>query len=70
MEQLNILLKPLINTLLVIVLILLSFALYYLTVTLLKVSKIAQRIEFLTDIKGWMDVLKSFNKWRNKEKTK
>ena len=71
MDQLSILLRPIINTLLVIVLILLSFALYYLSVTLLKVSKIAQRIEFLTDVKGWMDALKSINNWRNnKQKNK
>lgn len=70
MEQFSIILKPIINTLIVIVLILLSFVLYYLTVTLLKVSKIAQRIEFLTDVKGWMDALKAVKNWRNKQKSK
>jgi hypothetical protein len=69
MEQFAILLKPVINTLLVIVLIILSFALYYLTITLFKISKITKRIEALTDISTWFDIIKTFNKWR-KEKLK
>lgn len=69
MEQFAILLKPVINTLLVIVLVILSFALYYLTITLFKISKITKRIESLTDINAWFDIIKTFNKWR-KEKLK
>jgi len=67
MEQFAILLKPVINTLVVIVLILLSFALYYLTLTLFKISKITERIESLTDIKSWMNIFNTISSFRKKK---
>ena len=67
MQELAYSLKPVITLLTFLILLILVFGVFYITRTIFKISRIVDRIEMMSDIKGWLNFAKFFRR-KNRKK--
>ncbi len=65
--DLVLILKPIISVLTALLLLALLFCVIYITKIIYKISRIVDRVEMLTDIKGWLDITRFLRRKKKKK---